>query len=246
MSASAEENFVALGAEEIRDGEVCFIGIGVPSLAAMLAKRHHAPDAVLIYESGAIDADPPVAPLSTGSPSVVQNTGMLASCLGVFGMLQKGAFDRGYLSAAQVDRFGNLNSTELVRRGKPPMHLVGSGGAHDIALLAREIVIMMPHDPRRFVEKVDFVTSPGLMTGDGRRRRGKGPVCVVTPRGRFTFENGELTLEAVADGFEEADVVEGIGWSVPRAAIVRRLPPIPADRRDTANRLLADWGREAA
>lgn len=241
--------FIALAAEEILDHQVCFIGIGVPSLAAMLAKRHHAPNAVLIYESGAIDADPPVAPLSTGSPSVVQNTPMLASCLSVFGMLQKGIFDRGFLSAAQVDRFGNLNSTELARKDRPPLHLVGSGGAHDIALLAREIVIIMPHDPRRFVEHVDFITSPGHRPGSAsgsRRPRGGGPVSVVTPRGRFSFAAGELTLEAVAAGFEEADLVEGFSWTVPRAKTVRRLPPVDQGRLDTAGTLLAAWGRDVA
>lgn len=239
--------FIAMAAEEIRDGDICFIGIGVPSLAAMLAKRHHARDAVLIYESGAIDADPPVAPLSTGSPSVVQNTAMLASCLGVFGMLQKGVFDRGYLSAAQIDRLGNLNSTVLMHPKRPPMHLVGSGGAHDIAVLAKETVIMMPHDPRRFVERVDFITSPGIGNAtEGRSSRGNGPVAVVTPSGRFTFEAGELTLEAVAHGFEESDVVEGLGWEVPRAGNVRRLAPIDPSRLATAGELLAAWGRDAA
>src|SRR5262249_22725912 len=151
-----------LAAREIRNGSVCFVGIGVPSLAAITAKKMHAPDMVLIYESGAVDALPPVPPLSTGSPSVVADTAMVTSCLGVFSMLQRGVFDLGMLSAAQVDRFGNLNSTALGPYASPKVRLVGSGGAHDIAVLAKEIMIMMPHDPRRFVEKVDFVTSPGI------------------------------------------------------------------------------------
>ncbi|MGH6902201.1 MAG: CoA-transferase, partial [Geminicoccaceae bacterium] len=170
--------FVALAAREIRDGDVCFVGIGMPSLAAMAAKRHHAPNAVLIYESGAVDADPPTPPLSTGSPSVVANTAMITSCLGAFALLQQGRIDRGLLSAAQVDRLGNLNSTALRREGRPPLRLVGSGGAHDIALLAREVLIMMPHDPRRFAEAVDFVTSPGQVPD--RRARGGGPTCLIT------------------------------------------------------------------
>jgi glutaconate CoA-transferase subunit B len=103
----------ALAAREIRDRAVCFVGVGVPSLAAMAAKRHHAARAVLIYESGAIDTDPPLPPLSTGSPAVVADTAMIGSCLDVFAMLQQGRFDLGLLSAAQVDRFGNLNSTVL-------------------------------------------------------------------------------------------------------------------------------------
>jgi glutaconate CoA-transferase, subunit B len=247
MSATREEavRFIALAAREIRDGDVCFVGIGVPSLAAMAAKRHHAPNAVLIYESGAVDADPPVPPLSTGSPSVVANTAMTTSCLDVFAMLQKGAFDRGLLSAAQVDRRGNLNSTSLNRKDKVPLRLVGSGGAHDIALLAREVVIMMPQDRRRFVEAVDFVTSPGARKAGAAR--GAGPTCLVTPRARFSFAEGELTLEAIADGVEENDAVDCLPW-VPPCATARpgTLPPIERGLFDAASRLLDLWNREIA
>lgn len=250
MADSTEAaRFVALAAAEIRDGDVCFVGIGVPSLAAMAARRHQAPHAVLVYESGAIDADPPQPPLSTGSPSVVANTAMLASCLGVFALLQQGRMDRGLLSAAQVDRFGNLNSTRLDRPGRGPMRLVGSGGANDIALLAREVFIMMPHDPRRFVPRVDFVTSPGLRDQErmfqAGRPRGNGPTVLMTPRARFTFQTGELTLDAVADGVSEASAVEGIPWSVPRASKVRHLPPVDPGLMQTARDLLGAWGRDA-
>jgi len=130
----------------------------------MTAKHTHAPDAVLVYESGAIDADPPVPLRSTGSPSMVADTAMVSSCLGVFALLQQGRFDLGLLSAAQVDRFGNLNSTVLGAAGKRRVRPVGSGGAHDIALPAREVIIMMPHDPRRFAQRVDCETTPGPRT----------------------------------------------------------------------------------
>ncbi len=243
--------FVAMAAREIRDGEVCFVGIGVPSLAAMTAKHTHAPDAVLIYESGAVDADPPVPPLSTGSPSVVANTAMVTSCLGVFAMLQQGRFDVGLLSGAQVDRHGNLNSTVLGgATSKRKVRLVGSGGAHDIALLAREVIILMPHDPRRFVSHVDYVTSPGLRSRENglapMQARGQGPRCLITPRARFTFESGELTLEAVANGVDEAQALEGFGWEVARTAQVRRLPPIEPGLAQVAAHLLELWGRDAA
>jgi glutaconate CoA-transferase subunit B len=241
--------FVALAAQEIADTDVCFVGIGVPSLAAIAAKAVHAPDAVLIYESGAIDCEPPVPPLSTGSPSVVADTAMVTSCFGVFSMLQQGVFDLGLLSAAQVDRYGNLNSTVLGPYDTPKVRLVGSGGAHDIAVLAREIVILMPHDPRRFVPKVDFATSPGIHTAANGLAdtpiRGGGPRCVVTPRARFTFEAGELTLEALADGIDEAAALEGFRWEVPRAAQVRRLPPIAPALAAASADILARWGREA-
>ena len=247
MTAARDElvRFIALAAREIRDGEVCFVGIGVPSLAAMAAKRHHAPHAVLIYESGAIDADPPKPPLSTGSPSVVANTAMTASCLGVFALLQQGRIDRGLLSAAQVDRHGNLNSTRLNRADRPPLRLVGSGGAHDIALLARDVLIMMPHDRRRFVDTVDFATSPGLRAPG--TARGAGPTCLVTPRARFTFTAGELTLDAVAAGVAEEAALECIPWMPPRSsAMLLPLPPIEPELAATAAALLDAWGRDVA
>jgi glutaconate CoA-transferase subunit B len=246
---SEAARFVALASREIGDGDICFVGIGVPSLAAITAKRLHAKDSVIIYESGAIDAEPPVPPLSTGSPSVVADTAMVTSCLGVFSMLQQGVFDLGLLSAAQVDRYGNLNSTVLGPYEKPKVRLVGSGGAHDIAVLARDIVIMMPHDPRRFVEKVDFITSPGLRSAANGMAdtptRGRGPKCLITPRARFTFEAGELTLDAVADGLAEEQAVEGISWKIPRARNLRRLPPIDITLATTADAVLKSWGRGA-
>jgi glutaconate CoA-transferase subunit B len=241
------ERFVALAAREIVDRSVYFVGIGVPSLAAITAKKTHAPESVLIYESGAVDALPPVPPLSTGSPSVVADTAMVTSCLGVFSMLQRGAFDVGMLSAAQVDRYGNLNSTVLGPYSKPKVRLVGSGGAHDIAVLAREIIIMMPHDPRRFVATVDFVTSPGLPTTSGTRRpRGGGPRLLITPRARFTFEAGELTLDAVAQGMSRSAALDGIPWAVPVSDHFRELPPLDEALAATAAAVLLMWGRGTA
>ena len=246
MSAERREavRFVALAAREIANGDVCFVGIGVPSLAAMAAKRHHAPNAVLIYESGAVDADPPIPPLSTGSPTVMARTAMATSCLGVFAMLQQGRIDRGLLSAAQIDRHGNLNSTSLARPGKPPLRLVGSGGAHDIAVLANDLVILMPHEPRRFVECVDHVTSPGIRPAG--KTRGGGPSAVITPRGRFTCAEGELTLDALAPGQTAEAATDGFAWPVPRTQPLATLPPIDRELWATCEALLDAWGREAA
>lgn len=244
---SEAERFVALAAREIANGAVCFVGIGVPSLAAITAKMTHAPDMVLIYESGAVDALPPVPPLSTGSPSVVADTAMVTSCLAVFSMLQRGVFDLGMLSAAQVDRFGNLNSTALGSYAAPKVRLVGSGGAHDIVVLAKDIMIMMPHDPRRFVEKVDFVTSPGIARGTtGRRQRGGGPRLLLTPRARFSFEAGELTLDALAPGVSKDAAIDGIPWAVPVSANLRELPALPSELIETASNVLKRWGRGTA
>ncbi|MDH3232780.1 MAG: CoA-transferase subunit beta [Alphaproteobacteria bacterium] len=226
------ERMVVGAARELKDGEICFVGVGVPSLAAMLAKRTHAPELVLIYESGAIATNPPSPPLSTGSPTVIEDCAMIGSCLDVFATLQSGRFDLGLLSAAQIDRYGNLNSTVIGDYRQPKLRLVGSGGAHDIACLAREVMVIMPHDPRRFVERVDFLTSPGLRSDangiDPGAVRGHGPRCVVTSRARFDFEAGELTLNAVFEGFSADDAVEGFNWSLPRRGWVETLPPFEA------------------
>lgn len=173
MSASAETDkslrLAWLGSRLLTDGQLAFVGIGVPSLAAMLAKRTTAPGLRLIYESGVIGANPTEPPLSTGSPSVARGADMIGSMLDVFAMLQAGRIDVGLLSAAQVDRRGNLNATVIGDYGAPKLRLPGSGGAHDIAALASSLVIMMPHEPRRFVERVDFITSPGFLGDRGER-----------------------------------------------------------------------------
>ena len=242
--------FVALAALEIADRDVCFVGIGVPSLAAIAAKRRHAPHAVLIYESGAVDADPPVPPLSTGSPSVVANTAMVTSCLGVFSMLQQGRFDLGLLSAAQVDRYGNLNSTELARAGRAPVRLVGSGGASDIAA-ARPRHASSSCRTTAGASSSGSISSPAPASPARRvrlprcRRGAAGRLALITPRARFTFEAGELTLEALAHGFAETDAVDIMPWPVRRAASVRSLPPIDDAMARTAQDLLDAWGRDA-
>jgi len=214
-------------ARRLGDGEACFVGIGLPSLAALVALHTHAPGMSLIYESGAYGADPAVLPMSTGSPSVATGAACLGDCTLVFGELQAGRIDVGVLSAAQVDRRGNLNSTVIGEYRTPKVRLVGSGGAHDIAALVGRLVIVMPHDPRRFVQRVDFVTAPGLGE-DGSRppgTRGAGPVDLLTPRAWFTFEAGEMTLAGVQPGMDTATAVEGFSWKVPHADQVVELAP---------------------
>ena len=213
---SEDARIALLGARELADGETCFVGIGIPADAACIAKHSHAPDLTLIFESGVIGADPPSPPLSTGSPSVVEGAMMIADGLSVFGALQAGRIDVGLLSAAEVDRDGNLNSTVLGPYDAPKLRLVGSGGAHDIACLAPRLVVLMPHDPRRFVERVDFVTSPGggrAYAADRERLKlGAGPVALITSRGRFVMGDDGWQLDAPLAGFSRAEALEGIPW----------------------------------
>jgi glutaconate CoA-transferase subunit B len=230
MNITDEERLVAAAARELVDGEVCFVGIGLPSLAALLAKHTHAPDLTLVYESGVIDAIPPSPPLSTGSPAVLDDTAMAGTCLDVFGSLQAGRLDVGLLSSAQIDRNGNLNTTVIGDYRKPTLRMVGSGGAHDISTLIGRCVIVMPHEPRRFVAAVDFITSPGYPTRGMPRSElaGGGPVAVITPRARFDFPDGEMTLTALQEGYTAAQAVEGFGWTPPVAPDLELIPePAP-------------------
>ncbi|MBT8004461.1 MAG: CoA-transferase subunit beta, partial [Rhodospirillales bacterium] len=181
-------------------------------------KHTHAPDMSLIFESGVIGSDPVTPPLSTGSPSVAEGALMITDGLTVFGELQAGRIDVGLLSAAQVDQRGNLNSTTIGPYSSPKLRMVGSGGAHDIACLVGRLIILMQHDPRRFVEKVDFVTSPGTDAEARKKLKlGGGPSALVTERARFSFETGLAQLSVIMPGYSEEDALEGISWPVERS-----------------------------
>jgi glutaconate CoA-transferase, subunit B len=224
---------------ELQDGEVCFVGIGNPSDAALLAKHTHAPDMSLIYESGVIGSDPKDPPLSTGSPSVADGAMMITDGLAVFAELQAGRIDVGLLSAAQVDPWGNLNSTVIGDYHNPKIRMVGSGGAHDIACLAQRLVILMPHDPRRFVEKVDFITSPGRDAARAGLNLPPGPVSLITERARFSFESGVAQLAATMPGFTEAEAIEGIPWDIKIAATFEAVSEFAATAVEVAESRLS-------
>jgi len=219
---TAEEAVAVFAGRALAAFRTCFVGIGLPSMAAILAQRLYAPQLTLVYESGAQEAHPSTLPLSTGSPAVAQGAAMHGSMLEVFGALQAGRIELGLLSGAQVDRFGNLNSTQ-VGSGDRAVRLPGSGGALDIALLAQQVFLLMPHDPRRFVAEVDVCTSPGHGLDVAARRRmglGGGPLALFTDRARFDFEGGELTLAAVVAGFDADHALEGIRWPVPQRPVL--------------------------
>lgn len=233
---SPTEMMVVAAARQIRDGQVIFVGIGVPFLAAILAKRTHAPRAVLLCESGIVDGDPARLPLSVADPALVDGAASIATMVDYFNLyLFGGRVDVGFIGGAQVDRWGNVNSTVIGPYGRPKVRLPGSGGACEIAAQAGQVWIIMPQGRRRFVEKVDFITSPGWCGGpDGRRAlgyRGGGPSLVVSDKALFRFDaSGEMVLAALHPGVGMDDVQAATGWPLKVAdSLERTEPPTPAE-----------------
>lgn len=216
----------------LRDGDVVFVGVGLPNLACNLARRTHAPNLQMIYEAGVIGARPSRLPLSIGDPTLVSGAASVCGMYDIFSLyLQRGNVDVGFLGGAQIDRFGNINATVIGDYGKPKVRLPGSGGSQEIAAWANRCYIITPHQKRRFPEKVDFTTSAGFLSSRAEREasgvRGKGPLVVVTNLGLMEpDENGELILTALHPGCTVEQVRENTGWSVKTAASIRQTEPI--------------------
>ena len=191
---------------------VCFVGIGLPSEACNLARLTHAPDIVLIYESGTLGTRPDVLPLSIGDGELADTAACVIPLPEVFSYyLQAGRVDVGFLGAAQIDRHGNLNSTVIGPYDAPKTRLPGAGGATEIAAHARQVFVMLKATPRSLVSKLDFRTSAGFLDGHGGRAqtamRGAGPRAVITDFGMLTPEPGtdELQLTAIFAGVTAND-----------------------------------------
>ena len=209
MSApwTADEMMTVAAARLLWNGCVCFVGIGLPSAAANLARHTHAPDIVLIYESGTVGARPGVLPLSIGDGELADTSTAVVPLPEVFAYwLQGGRIDVGFLGAAQIDRFANLNSTVIGDYARPKTRLPGAGGAPEIAAHARQTFVALKQNPRAFVSTLDFRTSAGFMEGGGARARsgapGRGPQAVITDLGvmRPAPDTEELQLVARYDG----------------------------------------------
>jgi glutaconate CoA-transferase, subunit B len=213
------EMMATVAARELRDGEVVFVGIGLPNLACNLARATHAPRLVLIYESGAIGAEPERLPVSIGDPSLVTGSLMVCGMADVFQfLLQNGRIEVGFLGGAQIDRYGNINTTVVGGYDHPSVRLPGSGGAAEIAIHARRTVVISRLSQRGFPEAVDFVTSPGhRMRGQTRAELGMpgaGPVRVITDKGILEVDgdSGELVLASLYPGTTADEVRAGVGW----------------------------------
>ncbi len=219
MTYSPAEMMAAVAARELRNGEVVFVGIGLPNLACNLARALQAPDLVLIYESGAVGAVPDRLPVSIGDPSLVTGSLMVCSMADVFQLfLQNGRIEVGFLGGAQIDRWGNINTTVIGAYDKPKVRLPGSGGAAEIAVHARRVLVISRLNPRAFPAEVDFITSPGQRChGKGRAELGMpgaGPTKVITDKGILENdpETGEMILTALYPGVTADDVKSSVGW----------------------------------
>ncbi|HUA17835.1 MAG TPA: CoA-transferase subunit beta [Bryobacteraceae bacterium] len=224
---TADEMMTIAAARMIRNGASCFVGIGLPSAAANLARLTHAPDTILIYESGCIGTKPTVLPLSIGDGELSETAEAVVSIPEIFAYwLQGGRIDLGFLGAAQIDRFANINTTVIGDYRKPTVRLPGAGGAPEIAASSKEVLITLRQNKRAFVDKLDFVTSGGHFSGGDSRVQmglpGKGPTAVITDLGILTPDptTKELTLTSVHPGVTVERVVEATGWPLKVAAQV--------------------------
>jgi glutaconate CoA-transferase subunit B len=221
LPATSDETMIVAAARELSDGVSCFVGIGMPSIAANLARRLHAPSVCLIYESGTIGAKPTRPPLSIGDGELAETADAVVSVPEIFAYwLQAGRIDVGFLSAAQIDRYANINTTVIGDYDHPRVRLPGAGGAPEIASGAKRTIVMLRQDRRSFVETLDFRTSVGHLYG-GRSREelglhGEGPTAVITDLGtlRPDPDSRELVLQEVHEGVDVERVVAATGWAL--------------------------------
>ena len=221
MEYSMAELMVAAAAREIRDKEVVFVGMRLPLLAYLLAKETHAKGAFGLFENGVVRDFPALEPLYTMSdPPNILKALRCCDMLTVMSLLQRGVVDVGFIGAAEVDRFGNINTTYIRTPHGSTIRLTGSGGACDIASLSKRLLVIMAHERRRLVEKVSYITSPGYGTGGGWRKevglpRG-GPWAVITTKGimRFDPDSGEAYLASYHPGVTLEDIRDNTGWDI--------------------------------
>jgi glutaconate CoA-transferase subunit B len=229
---SASEMMIAVAARMLKGARTVFVGVGLPNIACNLARITVAPDMEMIYESGVYGARPERLPLSIGDPTLVSGALSVVSMADLFGLyLQRGLVEIALLGGAQIDKYGNLNSSVIGDYAKPKTRLPGSGGACEIATNAQRTFMIMRLKRRAFVEKLDFITSPGHLSGGDSRSRlglpGKGPEIVITDKAILNFDNAdrEMQLSALYPGVSEADVRAETGWELRRAPTIEEVSP---------------------
>lgn len=234
---TATELLAIAAARQLRDDSTLFAGVGVPLLAAALAQQRHAPRLTIVVEGGIIGPRirPGRLPISTNEMRAAHQAQMLPAITDIFLFAQRGFLDVGFMGGAQIDEHGNINTSVLGEYARPKVRLPGTGGANDIASLCREVIIVTPHERRRFVKRVDFVTSPGWLDGDSSRRQAGlmfgGVTRVVTTLGLFGFDpdTRRMRLDALHPGVTVEHVKEQTGFEVLVAPSVATTEPPTAD-----------------
>jgi glutaconate CoA-transferase subunit B len=236
MDCSADEMMTVSAARMLQNGAVCFVGIGLPSKAANLARLTHAPEVVLIYESGPIGAKPTVLPLSIGDGELSSTADTTVSTSEIFTFwLQGGRIDVGFLGAAQIDRFANINTTVIGPYARPAVRLPGAGGAPEIAGSAGEVLIILRQSAKTFVSQLDFTTSVGHGLGGDHRKRlglvGAGPVAVISDLGILRPDpvSKELTLTSIHSGVILDEVLAATSWELKIASNLELTPDPTAE-----------------
>jgi glutaconate CoA-transferase subunit B len=227
-----QELMVVVGSREIRNDDLVFVGMRLPLLAFQLAKETHAPHAIGIFENGILRDKPSKEMLFTiGDNPNLEGATWATSMLDIMSLLQNGKVSLGFIGGAEVDRFGNLNTTYIGGKGNLQVRLPGSGGGSDIASLSKRIIIIMSHEKRRFLERVSYITSPGHGDGgDWREKnglRGGGPSAVVTTKGIFRFDPPmkEMVLHSLHPGVPLEEVIENTGWDLKLASKIESTKP---------------------
>jgi glutaconate CoA-transferase subunit B len=233
---SPSEMMIISSARAMAGVRTVFVGVGLPNIACNMARHTVAPDLELIYESGVYGAQPARLPLSIGDPTLVTGATSVISMADLFGLyLQRGLVDVALLGGAQIDRYGNLNTTVIGSYNNPKVRLPGSGGACEIAINAGQIFMIMRLGKRSFVDKLDFVTSPGHLTGGDARARskmpGKGPTLAITDMAIFDFANPEreMQLTSLHPGVTLDQVQAEMGWEPRLAANIAETPAPTAE-----------------
>jgi glutaconate CoA-transferase subunit B len=225
---TAAEMMIVASARQLAGERVCFVGVGPPNIACNLARRTVAPDLELVYESGVYGSVPARLPLSIGDPTLATGSVQITSMFDLFAYyLQAGLIDVGFLGASQIDRFGNINTTVIGGYDTPKVRLPGSGGACEIAINAKKVFVIMPQSKRSFVERIDFVTSPGHLAGKRPAHWGEGPSVVVTGLGvyRFAPDSGEMELASLHPGVTLEQVRPNTSWDIRVADDVEETTP---------------------
>jgi glutaconate CoA-transferase subunit B len=239
MEYNTTELLACVASRVLEDKKSVFVGTGLPIIATMLAQRLHAPELLIVFEAGGLGPRIPTIPISVGDSRTFYKAVMAASMDYAMSMAQQGLVDYGFLGAAQIDRYGNLNTTVIGDHENPKVRLPGSGGANDVGSLCTQTIILMRHDKLRFVEKLDFLTTPGYLTGAGAREEAglpvnTGPFRVITQLGVMGFEEDtkEMKLLSLHPGVSIQDVLENTGFDLHvKDEIIETDPPTESELR---------------